>query len=227
MKIALIEDRIPRLEKYVDFELKKYLSLEIITGLAFSNLVVSLDRNDTKILDEFNCISCHRSAISNEIRDVLKEYCRINKKPLIFFSGGITSSVLKDLEFPFLHINSKDFYSQNLKLFIESSEDNNTVNLLILQFGAKWKLTLLLNLRNRIIVAQNKLAIKEQFPNAEIDEIELIKRVRDLQISSVIMEDLYHSESEHFFLKNDLNLISSEQVQSLKTFIDRLISDMI
>ena len=87
---------------------------------------------------------------------------------MIFFSGGITSSVLKDLDFPFLHINSKEFYSENLKLFIEAFEESNAVNLLVLQFGKKWKLSLLLNLRNNIAVALNKEALKVQFPDSKL-----------------------------------------------------------
>jgi len=138
MKIAIIEDRIARLEQYTDFELKKCKSVSIITSLDFDNLLVSLKNNDTKPLDQYECIASHRSALSIDIRDTLKEYCRIKRKPLIFFSGGITSSVLKDLEFPFLHINSKEFYAENLKMFIEACEESNTVNLLVLQFGKKW-----------------------------------------------------------------------------------------
>ena len=90
MKIAIIEDRIARLDQYTDFELKKCKSVSIITSLDFDNLLVSLKNNDTKPLDQYECIASHRSALSNDIRDTLKEYCRIKRKPLIFFSGGIT-----------------------------------------------------------------------------------------------------------------------------------------
>ena len=109
MKIVIIEDRIGRLEKFTEFDIKKYETIKIITGIEFDNLLQSLEGKDTSVLDEFSCVASHRSALSNEIRDVIKNYCKAQKKPLIFFSGGITSSVFKDLPFPFLHINSKDF----------------------------------------------------------------------------------------------------------------------
>jgi hypothetical protein len=48
MKIAIIEDRIGRLEQYTDFDLKKCKSVTIITGLEFDKLIVSLKSNDTK-----------------------------------------------------------------------------------------------------------------------------------------------------------------------------------
>lgn len=226
MRIAIIEDRIARLELYTDFELKKCKSVTIITGLEFDNLISSLKSNDTKPLDQYECITSHRSALSNEVRDTLKEYCRIKKKPLVFFSGGITSGVLKDLDFPFLHINSKDFYSENLKMFIESCEESNAVNLLVLQFGKKWKLSLLLNLRNNIAVALNKEALKLQFPDSEIDDIELIKRVRDLQINTAIKADLVNEKTKVIFSGDDLTPVSFEQVQDIKYVLDRVINEM-
>lgn len=226
MKIAIIEDRIARLEQYTDFELKKCKSVTIITGLEFDNLISSLKSNDTKPLDQYECIASHRSALSNEVRDVLKEYCRIKRKPLIFFSGGITSSVLKDLDYPFLHINSKEFYSENLKMFIEACEESNTVNLLVLQFGKKWKLSLLLNLRNNIAVALNKEALKVQFPDYEIDDSELIKRVRDLQINTAIKTDFVNEKTEVLFSGDDLTPVSYDQVQDIKYVLDSLINEM-
>ena len=227
MKIAIIEDRIARLEQFTDFELKQCKSVTIITGLEFDNLIGSLKSNNTKPLDQYACIASHRSALSNEVRDTLKEYCRIKRKPLIFFSGGISSSVLKDLDFPFLHINSKEFYSENLKLFVEAFEESNTVNLLLLQFGKKWKLSLLLNLRNNIAVALNKEALKVQFPDSEIDQSEFIKRVRDLQINAAIKADLLNEKTNVIFSGDDLTQISYDQIQDLKCVIDRVINEVI
>ena len=226
MKIAIIVDRIARLEQYTDFELKKCKSVSIITSLDFDNLLVSLKNNDTKPLDQYECIASHRSALSNDIRDTLKEYCRIKRKQLIFYSGGITSSVLKDLDFPFLHINSKEFYAENLKMFIEACEESNTVNLLVLQFGKKWKLSLLLNLRNNIAVALNKKALKLQFPDSEIDDSELIKRVRDLQINSAIKADLVNEKTKVIFSADDLTPVSYDHVQDIKYVLDRVINEM-
>lgn len=226
MKIAIIEDRIGRLEQYTDFELKKCKSVTIITGLEFDSLIGSLKSNNTKPLDQYESIASHRSALSNEVRDTLKEYCRIKRKSLIFFSGGITSSVLKDLDFPFLHINSKEFYSENLKMFIEACDESNTVNLLVLQFGKKWKLSLLLNLRNNIAVALNKEVLKVQIPDVEIEDNELIKRVRDLQINTAIKADLVNEKTEVIFSGDDLTPVSYDQVQDLKYVLDRVIIEM-
>jgi len=226
MNIAIIEDRISRLEQYTDLELKKCKSVSIITGNEFDDLISSLKNNDTKSLDQYNCLISHRSAMSNEVRDVLKKYCKKYIRPLIFFSGGITSSVLKDIEFPFLHINSKDFYSENLKMFIKNCEDNNNVNLLVLQFGQKWKLSLLLNLRNKIAVALNKEVLKIQYPNLEFDDNEMIRRMRDLQINTAILSDLINDKTKELFSNDDFKLVTNEQLQNIKSVIEGKINEM-
>jgi len=226
MNIAIIEDRISRLEQYTDLELKKCKSVSIITGNEFDDLISSLKNNDTKSLDQYNCLISHRSAMSNEVRDVLKKYCKKYIRPLIFFSGGITSSVLKDIEFPFLHINSKDFYSENLKMSIKNCEDNNNVNLLVLQFGQKWKLSLLLNLRNKIAVALNKEVLKIQYPNLEFDDNEMIRRMRDLQINTAILSDLINDKTKELFSNDDFKLVTNEQLQNIKSVIEGKINEM-
>lgn len=227
MKIAIIEDRIARLEQYSEFELKKCKSVCIITGSDFDNLTNYLKNNNTESLNQYQCIVSHRSAFSNDERDLLKKYCKENLKPLVFFSGGITSSVLKDIDFPFLHINSKEFYSDNLRLFIKDCEDNNRVNLLILQFGMKWKLSLLLSLRNKIAVSMNKELLKIQFPDIEIDDNELIKRVRDLNINSALISDLINDKTKAILLSDDFSFINKEKLQEIKSAIDERINDIV
>jgi len=65
-----------------------------------------------------------------------------------------------------------------------------------------------------------------QFPNIEIDDSELIKRVRDLQINSAIKADLVHEKTENIFSADDLSLVSFEQIQDIKYVLDRLINEM-
>ena len=226
MKIAIIEDKTNRLEKCTNFELAAYQSVKIITGGGFDHFLNSLEQRDTNSLAEFDCIAAHRSAMSNEIRDTVKDYCKTNNKPLVFFSGGITASVLKDNEFPFLLINSKDFYSKNLKLFIEACEKQEAVNLLVLQFGENWKLSLLLNLRNRIAEELNKHAIKEKYPAIEFSGEELIKRVSYLKINTAIKPDLENEKTASIFSGGEYASISLEQILSLKSVFDQKINEI-
>jgi hypothetical protein len=111
-------------------------------------------------------------------------------------------------------------------MFIEACEESNVVNLLVLQFGKKWKLSLLLNLRNNIAVALNKKALKLQIPDSEIDDSELIKRVRDLQINSAIKADLVNEKTKVIFSGDDLTPVSYDQVQDIKYVLDRVINEM-
>lgn len=226
MKIVIIEDRLGRLEQFTEFDLKNCKDVTIITGGDYDNLIRALKAKDTTYLNQYDCIASHRSALPNEIRDTIKDHCKFHKKPLIFFSGGITSSVFKDIDFPFLHINSKDFYSVNLKLFIDSGLQSNSINLLILQFGYRWKLSLLLNLRNRIAVAQNKQTIKNSDPSIDMDISELIRRVRDLQINSLIKPDLINEKTSTLLTGDESLPISQEQISDLKSIVNHLINDM-
>ena len=112
-------------------------------------------------------------------------------------------------------------------MFIKTCEESNAVNLLVLQFGRKWKLSLLLNLRNNISVALNKQELKEKIKDVQIDDSELIKKVRDLHINSAIKEDLLHEKTESVFSGDDFSPVSFEQIQNIKYVLDRLINEMV
>lgn len=227
MKIAIIEDRIGRLDQFIEFDIRSFKEVTIITGSDFNKLLLSLDAKDTESLNTYDCIASHRSALTNEIRDTIKEYCKVKNKPLIFFSGGISSSVFKDIDFPFLHINSKDFYSLNLKIFIINCQQNNSINLLMLQFGNRWKLSLLLGLRNKISIHQNLLKLKNE--GFEIDTVideNWIKRLKDLRINEYIKSDLIKEETIEIFNKDATSSITAEQILEVKSVINRLINEI-
>ncbi len=212
MKLIIIEDRIERLKSFVEFELEMWPEVHVVTGVGFDNLLSELRNNNTHLLDRYKCIASHRSALSNEIRDILKEYCSRTGKPLIFFSGGISTSVFKDSSFPFLHINSKEFYSENLKVFLEDLRSKDNVNLLTIQFGERWKMNLLLKLRNDITVSLNNGTIK---------------RVNDLKINSLIRDEILNEKSPSFLKGNQFASVNAAQVNELRATIGRLINDLI
>ena len=53
MKIAIIEDRISRLDQYSEFDLKSSKEVSIITGIKFDELILELEIDDTKELEKF------------------------------------------------------------------------------------------------------------------------------------------------------------------------------
>ena len=75
-------------------------------------------------------------------------------------------------------------------------------------------------------MALNKQELKAKLPDVEIDDSELIKRVRDLQINAAIKADLLHEKTENVFSGDDLSLVSFEQIQNIKYVLDRLINEM-
>jgi hypothetical protein len=227
MKIALIEDRISRLEQYCEFDIKNYTVIDLITGVNFDNLKDDLCKNKFDILLQYNCIIAHRSAFTNEMRESLKSYCRNNKTPLVFFSGGISSSILNDKDFPYLQINSKDFYSSNLEVLIKSSIETNNINLLQLQFGNNWKLSLLLNLRNKLATDLNYRRMIENLPNFEIEDNLLIKRYIDLNINTALKNDILNTNTRDFIEESDIALISYEKLIKLYNYINIKINEYI
>ena len=50
MKIGIIEDRIGRLEKFAEFDLRSHCGVTIITGSDFNRLVLALQEKRVSIL---------------------------------------------------------------------------------------------------------------------------------------------------------------------------------
>jgi hypothetical protein len=227
MKIAIIEDRLRRLEQFNGLDLRSHKSVKIITGVDFDNFIVEIGKGNMKILDDFACISSHRSALSNSIRDTIKDYCKLKNKPLIFFSGGVTSSVYDDRDFPFLHINAKDFYSSNLTMFLDDLVRSQRTNLLMFQFGRRWKLSMLLSLRNRISVYLNKIEIERRYRTVELDDSEIISSISDLRINSELIKDLVTDDKCQFLKGNEFAIITHDQLIELRNYVKKVIIETV
>jgi len=148
-KILLIEDRISRQELYLSKYNVNLSNIEILKnikgGQEFIEIKQELSIANEKVLDPFCSVLAHRSALEQSEREFLFSYCKNEKKPLAFFSGGISSVSFYDIDkFQFLSINSSDFYSTQILFFLHEAERNN-LNLLHLAFGENWELNLLLN----------------------------------------------------------------------------------
>ena len=208
MKIALLEDRLERMAQFSEIDVANEELIEIITGLKLLEFLREVDNKNVANLDLYDCIILHRSATTNLQRDTIKNYCLETKKPLVYFSGGISSSIYNDSAFPFLHINSKDMYSASLRLFIDETINQNEVNLLILQFGIRWKLNLLLAIRNNL---------NWGILNGTI------KRLFHLQISHFIKSELIQKFNLKWLEQQDSAIIESDQLAEFKSKIDELI----
>jgi hypothetical protein len=208
MKIALVEDRIGRMEQFIVFDIKSIENIQIITETDLSDLKIDLDQGITSKLDIFDCLVFHRSALTNPQREIIKTYCKTNRKALVFFSGGISSSFYNDITFPYLHINSRDLYSNNLKMLSDYSKQQNSINLLILQYGAKWK-------TNQLLLIKENLNLRFQ--------LKKIKRIADLNIPKNQIKDF----DLDWLDKDDYLEITEDQIKQFKTTLDKLIYESI
>lgn len=163
MKIILIEDRIVRKELFLDkseIDLSKYTFLKEITPEEFKKLKSSINNADNKFFDDYNLIITHKSAFTLNEQDILASI----GKAIIYFSGGISQSFYLENPLPCLHINSSDFYSTNLVDFLNYINETSEIEMLILQFGTKWKLNLLLNTRDKLKQLLYKNLRKDLYP---------------------------------------------------------------
>jgi hypothetical protein len=163
MKILLIEDRIVRKELFLDrseIDLSKYTFLREITPEEFRKIKSSIKNADKTFFDGYDLIITHKSAFTLNEQDILASI----GKSIIYFSGGISQSFYLEYPFPCLHINSSDFYSINLVDFLNYVNETGEIEMLILQFGTKWKLNLLLYTRDKLKQLLYKNVEKDLYP---------------------------------------------------------------
>ena len=157
-KILLVEDRPQRQANFLE---KQQIDLS-----PFSDELINCAEDEHKYLIEdinngnvdwtqYSTIILHRSGFKPNILDSLKEVCKNNSIKLVFFSGGISSTFYTDTPYEFLQLNSKDLYTKNLKLFLETNENN----LLALAYGENWEINILLNKLEKInkFIEDNRL----------------------------------------------------------------------
>ena len=157
MRILLIEDRVRRKEQVSEMSginLTQYTYLKELSAEEYNMVKAGLRIGDKSLLSPCDLIMTHRSAFTINEQDVLNSM----RKPLVYFSGGVTQAFYNTSPTPCLHINSKEFYSNNLIQFLDHIKLYQVIELLILQFGNNWKLNLLLNTRDEFhqLVYQNE-----------------------------------------------------------------------
>jgi hypothetical protein len=190
MKIILIEDRVIRKELFLErsaIDLSQYSFLREITAQELKQLKLDINNGDyMSFLGEFDLIITHKSAFTLNQQDVLAS----SGKSIIYFSGGISQSFYLEYPFPCLHINSSDFYSNNLMDFLNNIKDNGKIEMLILQFGTKWKLNLLLSTRDKIKQLLYKNFMMDLFPEDFNDILndKLLTLISSNQLKSNILK---------------------------------------
>lgn len=153
--ILLIEDRAERQKHFMsetNIDLNTYSdTLDNMSKEKYQKFLLDI-KTDTFDLDKYTVIISHKSAFGDDNIDILQKlerHCKLNQKPLVLFSGGIDTNYYENIDFELLELNSKLFYSENLKLFL--NENNEDIpNILTLAYGKQWKLNILLNVLEKI-----------------------------------------------------------------------------
>ena len=156
-KILLIEDKQERQQRFVhqvNIDLNNYQDiLDNKIGRMYDEIYESLKKGKFTFYD-YSMVIAHKSAFNGDTQKVLygiENKCKSRAIPLVLFSGGITANYYEEEKnFKKLELNSKDFYSQNLQLFLDNYRENGKIELLMLSYGKRWKLDIILNCMEKI-----------------------------------------------------------------------------
>ena len=207
-KIILLEDRPIRQEVFTNLLNKDSNSFPSLTNIGGGNDFLKFKENifdDISVFDNYKTIMIHRSALSNDERAKLIDYIGNNEKLLVFFSGGISSTLFQQVgKGQLLTINSKDFYSENLLLFIE----NNGREALELAFGKNWKLSLLID-------ANEKLS----FYILGYSNLKPLQIVRDELNLPNWISNIYFKSEENLIEKENLLKIRNKILSDIKKLL--------
>ena len=154
MKILIIDEKKTRREelasinKEVNNILKNCDQLHILTGNECTSFIEEIRSNkETSHIAKYAIICCHHTFVE-KIEDQLKEICRKNSIPLIFFSGRYSYSYMSD---NVLQLSVDKFYTQALPCIVQDIKAENPLILEKIEFGEDYEVAILMNTRNKLI----------------------------------------------------------------------------
>jgi len=209
-KILLIEDVSDRQNEFMshlDFSLTSYSDiLKNSIGDKYIDVAKSL-KNDTFNFDDYEIIITHKSAFEDQTNTIISKlelYCEKTKTPLVLFSGGV-SDYYNNSKYEHLQLNSKDFYSQHLKLFLDEYKNGN-INLMILSYGNKWKILVLLNVLEKINLFLNKMK-EEDIVYDSFKNLTQLNHLNNVQYSfySMNIEDGWVYKEEIYKIRDSIS----------------------
>lgn len=193
-KILLIEDVTSRQESFMhemDFSLTDYTDvLENATDSKYHAIATSF-KNAVFNLDEYSIIMAHNSAFESHtgvVLNGLKKYCEERNKPLVLFSGGEGNYYDNNIH-EYLVLNTKNFYSPNLHLFLKAYKEGKH-NILMLSYGEKWILNIMLNILEKVNIFLNKSNHKENddIVFKQFDNLTEVNKLKSLNLTFYSME---------------------------------------
>ncbi len=217
-KILLLEDKTFRQNSFmqeINIKLSDYSNvLDNMINNDYEECYQAI-KNEKFDFTQYDIIISHKSAFGEDyilIESKFKKYCKANHKTLVLFSGGADSNYyLKEEDWEQIGLNSKTFYSQNLKLFLESFRKGLNMPL-ILSYGEKWKINILLNVLENInfLLEDNdreSILYKRFLSSSNIETIEPL----NINLYQVNLEGKKITKNEIVKLRDDI----SNHIESL------------
>ena len=168
-KVLLIDDRANRqidLLKKEDIDISFFYEVLDNKIKDEYNLFLKNMEDDSSFLSNYEVIIAHQSIFQcDEKKDLfakIKNNCKKYGCSLVLFSGGNENSYTNE-EYEELTVSSINLYSKNLVLFLNEFRNGNK-NVLILSYGKKWKLNIILNILEKITYF-----IDEHYNDEDID----------------------------------------------------------
>lgn len=214
--ILLIEDRAERQKHFmVETNIDLYAYSDILDNMSkekYQNFLQDIE-TDTFDLDKYTVIMSHKSAFGNDninILQKLEKHCKLHQKPLILFSGGIDTNYYENIDFEFLELNSKLFYSENLKLFLDETNEG-IPNILTLAYGKQWKLNILLNVLEKINleIEQNEKMSHKTF---QLEVMYHLLEGLDMELYSPIIDNKIIAKDEMKKIALDLEKFIEKEI---------------
>ena len=195
MKILLIEDRTKRQELFIEntnINLASYDDIvDNTTGKSYKEFSHQILQNDS-ILNRYDIIISHKSAFEDNnivVLTILENHCKIHNKPLIYFSGGIAANSHNHDEYERLILNSKTFYSQNLKIFLDNVRKEQQ-NIMMLCYGDRWKLNIVLNTLEKLNSFIEDNLEKDMLRTDRVPITNLVKVTDSMEKDKISMKEI-------------------------------------
>ena len=111
-------------------------------------------------------------------------------------------------------LNSKSFYSQNLELFLEDAKASREENLLLLAYGKKWKINIILN-----TLAKINLFIANNI-NEDIIEFELFKKITKIDNINSFITITYPKVIKGGVNLNEIEILASKITENIQREVE-------
>lgn len=148
-KVLILDERIERKKTHMNDAAIKQLSFCVSNGWLNTITGEGVEKDMSfQYCSDYSLLAFHKSWLdSNNLLSEIERYAKEYRKLLLIFSGGITQTLLLN-DYKFLRVNSADFYTGRLPVFIEKYVKSEVEQpLLELLYGKAWRIPIYMQYR--------------------------------------------------------------------------------